>query len=419
MADRILQLLGLPDNSPRQSTAYSGMFSGLPQPLANSTEPTYSSGGLSRVMDTPYRQSGGIVRPRDESAGFNPGSMDALLASQLKMGDRGAYSRGASAFLGSGYNPFTMEMGGPEGEQRAPQNQNLDALFDTAQQLGLDTSKYSRDTNVGIRGERGQNDAVQLYDDLNALTKDYVAVDHMTPDGKNMERTLYRDQGGQLVPVSEPMRRSGRQDSAFFDDSFKEMLMTIGPAVLGGFLAAPAAGAGQAASTAGAAGAAGSAGAAGATSSIPWGQIGSRALTGALQGGVTSALQGGNILQGALTGGLGGAVSGAGVPSGVLSIGKRVLGGALGMDGGSSGGGGSMSSPVAPAGASTLVGALGGSSGAAPIGEGSGSPGQLYDPNQYRLRSSLAQALLNRSGRAGDTRGDNPLTRALGEALQG
>ena len=419
MDARTLQILGMGGGGGSSALDYG--------PIGDTGAARYSSGGLSRTLATPYSQSGGVVRPTPD-AGFNEGSMDPLLAAQMKMGDRGGYARGASAFLGSGYNPWTMETGGPEGEQRTPQNQNVDSLFDMAAQLGMDTSKYSRDIGTpGIRGERsGAMDAAQLYDDLNQYAKDYVSVDHMTDDGKSMERTIYRDQDGQLVPVTQPTRRSAYQDSAFFDDDFKQMLMTIGPALVGGFMAAPAAGAGAAGTAGGAAGTAGSAGGAAAGSasgSIPWGEIGTRALRGALTGGLTSGLQGGNILQGALMGGLSGGASGAGIPSGVLGIGKNVLSGALGMGGGGSGGTagyapnaagggvGGVGSSAPISGASALIGALGGGS-----STGSAAP-QLFNPDDARQRYLLNSLRLNRSGRAGDQSQDraNALQKALAE----
>lgn len=372
------------------------------------SRPTYSAGGLSRTLSQPYNQSAGIVRPTKD-LGFNPGEVDPLLSAQLQMGDRGGIQRGATGFLGAGFNPWTMEVGPSEGEMRAPANQdaNIDNLFGLAGALGLDTSGYSRDaTPMGIRGERsGNQDVAALYDAVNDAAKDYFSVDHMSEDGKNMERTMYQQVGDQLVPVSGTQRRSGRQDSAFFDDEFKNMVMTIGPAVLGGFMAAPAAGAGQAAGTAG------SAAATSATSSIPWEQIGRRALTGALQGGAQSALTGGNILQGALTGGLGGAVSGAGIPSGVLNIGKRVLTGGMGMDSGGSGGAGSA---PAASGSSALIGALGGSSGVG--GSSGGAVGQLFNPDDSRQRYLMNALRLNRSAKAGDQTQDRAA--ALQKALE-
>lgn len=382
------------------------------------SRPTYSAGGLSRTLSQPYNQSAGIVRPTKD-LGFNPGEVDPLLSAQLQMGDRGGIQRGATGFLGAGFNPWTMETGPSEGEMRAPANQdaNIDNLFGLAGALGLDTSGYSRDaTPMGIRGERsGNQDVAALYDAVNDAAKDYFSVDHMSEDGKNMERTMYQQVGDQLLPVSGTQRRSGRQDSAFFDDEFKNMVMTIGPAVLGGFMAAPAAGAGTAASSGAGTAAASGAGTAATTSaagSIPWEQIGRRALTGALQGGAQSALTGGNILQGALTGGLGGAVSGAGIPSGVLNIGKRVLTGGMGMDsGGSASGGGAA---PAASGSSALIGALGGSSG---VGDSSGgSVGQLFNPDDSRQRYLMNALRLNRSAKAGDQTQDRAA--ALQKALE-
>lgn len=434
-------------------------------------ESTYSSGGLSLNLAQPFNQSGGIVR-RGAELGNSPGDVDPQLAAELQMGGRGGYARGASALLGAGYNPFTPEFVGDNGGSGMAQNpnQSLDALFDVAQQVGLDTSKYSRDLGTpDIRGNRSGNmDAAQLYDDLNQYTKDLVSVDHMTPDGRGMERTLYQDQGGKLVPVTGSQRRSSRQDNTFFSDDFKGALSTVGLAALGGWLAAPAAAGGTAAG--GAAGGASGAAATGASqvgtnalssawSSLPqWGQ---RALSGALQGGLSSGLQGGNVLQGALTGGVTGAagsavsdaasgldlpkwasgglsgavrgglgaalnggdvlsgalsggvsggLSGAGLPSGLATLGGKILSGALAEDSnqGSSGG----TAPAAPAPSGGVIAALGGSNG----GSGGGST-PLYDPNAARARSALASALLNRRGRAGDTRADQQtaLSKALAE----
>jgi hypothetical protein len=388
---------------------------------------------------------------------------DPLLRAQLQMGGRGGMVNGAGAFLGAAYNPFGFETGPSEGEiirnDSRPEH-SMDQLFSMADQLGMDTSGYSRDYSPSRYGflnnlsledrldptRGGVKDARSLYNDLNDYTKDYYAIDHMTPDGKSMERTLYLHRNGQYVPVSDPQRRSSRQDTGFFGDEFKEALSTVGLAALGGYLAAPAAGAGQAAGSGVGAAASGASqvGTQGLWQSLPnWGRqaltgalrgglnaglnggnilqgaltggvsggagsvIGdvvgdlglpkwaSGGLTGALRGGLGSALSGGDILQGALSGGLSGGLSGAGVPSGLANIGGRVLAGALNdSDGGGSAQGGSTPSMSAPD-----IGVL-----AAGIGGGGSSGGieQTYDPNDARRRALLASALLNRKGRAGD-----------------
>lgn len=285
---------------------------GVAQPVAG--DQTYSSAGLSRTLSTPYTQGAGIARPSAD-LGFNPGSVDPLLSAQLQMGDRGGIQRGATGFLGAGFNPWTLETGPSEGEQRAPANQdaNIDALFDLAGSLGIDTSGYSRSANpVGIRGERsGGRDTMALYDAVNDATKNYLSVDHMTPDGKSMERTMYMERDGRLVPISSPTRRSGRQDSAFFDDSFKEMVMTIGPALLGGF--------------GGWAGLMGQAG----TAAAPYINAAGNAVVGGLRGGTQGAL---SSLAGSAGGVAGGAAATGALGSAYDNIGRQIgsrLGSAL------------------------------------------------------------------------------------------
>lgn len=469
MDARTLRLLGL-DAPAEGGSTYSGQFSGLPQPLANPSAPSFSAGGLNRNVASPYRQTGGIVLPFQETAA-NPGELDEGLRTTMQAGHQGWMDRGANAFLGGGFNPWAMEYGGPEGQMIAPSSRDAEVnnLFEIAGQLGLDTSKYSKDLgHMGMRGERsGEMDAMQLYDDLNDYTKDYVSVGGLSngwsggPDN-TVSRTIYKEVDGRLVPVTEPKFHGRQSNNGFFDKEFMGMMSTVGLAALGGALAAPAAaGSSAAGSAAGgtAASTAGTGALSGAWSSLPqWGQ---RALTGALQGGLSSGVQGGNILEGALTGGvtgaaggfvgdtvkglnlglpdwatqgltrgitgglgsalrggdvlsgaLSGAVSGglqgAGLPSGLASIGGRLVGSQLADSGGSGGGGGQS-----PLGGSGGVGALTAATG------GGGGASRAFDPNDARIRAAIMKAALNRVGRAGDTRGDNPLTRALEDAAQG
>lgn len=158
---------------------------------------------------------------------------DPYLRAQLKMGDRGGMVNGAGAFLGAGYNPFGFEHGPSAGElifNKDRPEHDLNALFDTAEALGMDTSGYTRDYNPGRyqfvnnpqlqakldpKSREGVRDAYTLYEDLNNYTKDYYAIDHMTSNGKGMERTLYLHRDGKYIPVSMPQRRSARMDNGF------------------------------------------------------------------------------------------------------------------------------------------------------------------------------------------------------------
>jgi len=438
MDARTLRLLGL-DAPAEGGTTYSGQFNGLPEPIANPRAPSFSASGINRNVATPYRQTGGVVLPGQETEA-NPGTMDEGLRQTLTAGDQGWMDRGANAFLGGGFNPWGMESGPAEGERAAPRSQASDIqnLFDTAQSLGMDTSKYSRELGLAdIRGGRSNAmDATQLYDDLNDYAKDYVAVGGLSngwsggPDN-TVSRTIYKEVDGRLVPVTQPIFHGRQSDNGFFDKEFMGALSTVGLAALGGYLAAPAA----AASTAGgaaaggtaaagsAAGSAGGAAAGGATSSLAsqaanalglgaeWASLpawGQRAITGALQGGLSSGIQGGNILQGALTGGATGAagsmtgeaLGGLGLPdwasrgiSGALTgglgsalRGGDVLSGALsgGVSGGLSGAG--VPSALANIGGRAISGALAGSGGA-------GSDGAPIAGSTPTASSGLVSAL--------------------------
>lgn len=354
-------------NQPQQSQGLGHLFGGLPQPLTDGNNytpdrynaPVFSAGGLNQNMATPYRQVGGVtsLNPNTQA---NPGSLDRALGTTLSAGGAGWMDRGANAFLGGAFNPWTREMGGPDGESSAPANagQSLDQLFNTAQSLGMDTSGYSRNLGgAGIRGERsGERDAMSLYDDLNRHTQDYVSVGGLSQGwsggpANTASRTIYKEVDGKLLPVTRPTYRGNNPDNGFFSQEFKDAMMTVGSAALGGWMAAPAAAgstaAGAAAGGTAAAGAAGgtAAGTAGSIASqaanalglgsqwaaMPaWGQ---QALTGALRGGLTSAVGGGNPLQGALSGGLGGATSGMfngiGGSMGLPQWASQGLGGAL------------------------------------------------------------------------------------------
>ncbi len=298
-----------------------GPVGGLPQPMTNgvgytpnrNNAPVYSSAGLTNQLVQPWDNTPGN---RSQPYSVNPGSVDPGLWTTLNAASAGSIDRGANAFLGGGFNPWTQESGGPEGMGQAPANQaqQIGDLFSTAQRLGIDTSQYSQNPGTNnLWGERsGERDAMQLYDDLNQHTKDYVSVGGLSngwSGGGNAmgNRTIYREQDGQLLPVSRPRAFMNNPDNGFFSRDFRDMMMTVGLPALGGVFAAPAAAGSGGASMAGSA--ANAVGLGSQWASLPaWAQ---QAATGAAQGALTSGLQGGNPLQGALTGGVTGGAGGA------------------------------------------------------------------------------------------------------------
>lgn len=230
-----------------------GTFGGGPQ--AQAAQPTGWGGPPGGATGQGGSSSPGVTGLPQPGPQFTDTVYDAendpLLRAQLAMGGRGGMTQGAGAFLGGGYNPFGYETGPTEGEINPnylrPEH-SLDTLFTEAERLGLDTSGYSRTPTTDFSnfggsmgrprttpftnnaGHTGQD----LYNAFNDYTKDYYAIDHMTPNGRGMERTLYVKRDGKLLPVSQRMGRSSRQDNGFFGDEFKEALMTIGPAMIGG-----------------------------------------------------------------------------------------------------------------------------------------------------------------------------------------
>lgn len=216
-------------------TLYSNMFNGsLPTPLTTGNDPNYrpdkynapvySSAGVSRNMSTPWSgMMGAIVpgsQPRENS---NPGTMDSMLGETIRAGHAGSIDRGAAAFLGGGYNPWGREINS-QGEVVGNPNQSLADLFTTARGLGMDTSKYSNELGgTDIRGNAmgsGAPNAMDLYNDLNNHTKDYLSVGGLSQGwagggANNASRTLYREQDGKLLPVSRPVFRTETKDNGF------------------------------------------------------------------------------------------------------------------------------------------------------------------------------------------------------------
>lgn len=228
----------------------------LPQPLTTGgagytpgrgNAPIYSSAGLSQGSSRPYLGTYGVVQPgamRNDSPA-NPGEMDPALQMTMQAGGAGWMDRGATAFLGGGFNPWTQEFVGDNGGTGfvAPKHADaqIDQLFELGAALGIDTSKYSRSPgSIDMRGNRASsNDSMALFDAINDATKDYVSVGGLSQGwsggpGNTVARTIYREQDGRLLPVSRPQFHGNNQDTGFFSDEFKDAVMTtILPAVGG------------------------------------------------------------------------------------------------------------------------------------------------------------------------------------------
>jgi hypothetical protein len=234
-------------------TAMSGMPRGLPEPLTaggpgywadRNNAPVYSSSGLAHVADTPYIGQRGAINPATIPRAFaptNPGSVDPMLGMALMAGGDGGMSRGAQAFLGQAFNPWAREDQGIDGTG-APRDQGaqINQLFALADQLGIDTSGYSRSVGgMGIRGERsGTNDAMALYDEVNKRTRDYVSVGGLAQGwagggANNSARTIYKEVDGQLLPVTRPTFRQRRTNNGFISREAITAMSLMLPAVGG------------------------------------------------------------------------------------------------------------------------------------------------------------------------------------------
>lgn len=231
-------------------------YRGLPRPLTSGNDPSYrpdrhnapvySAAGLSHGLDAPYVNSGGVIVRNAIPSPYAPpnsGTIDPMLGLALTAGDSGSMSRGALAFLGQGFNPWTMEMGGPEGEQIVPAHRDgqIKQLFELAEQLGIDTSNYSREPGtLGIRGERvrGLNNVMDLYDRVNDLTRDYVSVGGLSSGWSGggpsaVARTIYKEVDGKLLPVTRPQFHTRQTNNGFISrDAIAGMSLML-PAVGG------------------------------------------------------------------------------------------------------------------------------------------------------------------------------------------
>jgi hypothetical protein len=121
--------------------------------------------------------------------------VDAGLQSQIQSAGAGMANRGVGAFLGGGFSPYMSEFGSRERQQGWQQ------LRDLAAGLGFNTQGYGNtDTSLNA-----------LFNDMNDATKDYWGISGLegwsgnSGGGKDSAaRTLYRDTGGQLSPVTAP-----------------------------------------------------------------------------------------------------------------------------------------------------------------------------------------------------------------------
>jgi hypothetical protein len=238
-------------NAALNSTVWNSVR-GLPQPLTDGgpgyrpnryNAPVYSASGLSHIADTPYIGQAGAINPTTVPRPFapqNPGSMDPVLGMTIKAGDSGFMSRGALAFLGQGFNPWAREVNGAESSPSAEAGGQIDQLFQLANNLGIDTTKYSREPgSMGIRGERsGQRDAMALYDEVNRLARDYVSVGGLSSGWSGggpsaVARTIYKEVDGKLLPVTRPQFHTRQTNNGFISrDAIAGMSLML-PAVGG------------------------------------------------------------------------------------------------------------------------------------------------------------------------------------------
>jgi hypothetical protein len=219
-------------------TAMSGVR-GLPQPLTDggpgytpnrNNAPVYSAAGLSHELDAPYAHNRGYVDRSRLGMSFaapNPESIDPALGTTLQAGGSGFMSRGALAFLGAGFNPWARESHGAESVASPQSGAQLDQLFSLAQQMGIDTSKYTREQSR------------ELYDELNNMTKDYVSVGGLSQgwagNGSTVGRTIYLERDGRLLPVTRPEFHRRQTNNGFFSRDFWQAAATTLLPAFGGW----------------------------------------------------------------------------------------------------------------------------------------------------------------------------------------
>ena len=265
----------------------------------------------------------------------------------------------------------------------------LDAFINPSNDIfqlggGLHGSDQSMDTYKAIAQQLGINpDDPDLINKVKQAAGNFVSLEGMgglnPDDPRQNTRTLYMNTGQDWKPVSS-LNWHQREKGSYIQEH-PGVLVPL--SIVAGGLAAGA-GAGASAGAAGGAGASGSTGLAGQLANILGygGQFSSlpgaiqTGLSGALQGAAQSALTGGDIGKGLLTGGLGGALSpmvGGAVKD--LGLNQTLSGGLTGAAMGGISGLASGGNPLTGA----LLGGAGGlaSGGAQSLGASSGAGGAL------------------------------------------
>lgn len=208
-------------NSIYNSARYGGSFSGLDslQPVQNAGQtpnrnlaPNYTLGGVNTALSSAYTNPTGTGNWRPQTqAQVAPGPVDEALRQTVQSANSGGISRGASAFLGSGFQPWAMELGN-DGEYRpaADAAAQWGELRNLASAVGVDPTGY---------GDGGK-DMRTLYDLVNDATKDFYGIGGLstgwsgTKHPRGASRTLYRDMGGgNLRPVSTPQHYMANETS--------------------------------------------------------------------------------------------------------------------------------------------------------------------------------------------------------------
>lgn len=205
-------------NSDRYGGSFSGLDSLQPAPNAGQTPnknlaPNYTLGGVNTALSSAYgntRLGNSNVRQMTP-AQVAPGPVDEALRQTVQSANSGGITRGANAFLGSGFQPWALELGN-DGEYRpsADASQQWGDLRNLASAIGVNPSAY---------GDGGK-DMRTLYDLVNDATKDFYGIGGLstgwsgTKHPRGASRTLYRDMGGgNLRPVSNPQHYMANETS--------------------------------------------------------------------------------------------------------------------------------------------------------------------------------------------------------------
>lgn len=196
---------GTPYSDDVYNTQYTGalpnVMAGAGSAPSKNMAPTYGMGGLATSMAragaNPWEN---LNQPL--TGNFNS-PVDPALRSQIQSAGAGMANRGVQAFLGGGFQPYQREYGGTDAGMIAPPDAEAQwqQLRNLAGGLGFNTQGYGN----------SDQDLNALYNDMNQATKDYWGVSGLEGwtgnkgSGTNSAaRTLYKDVGGQLSPVTAP-----------------------------------------------------------------------------------------------------------------------------------------------------------------------------------------------------------------------